>query len=80
VLIRWRTMRSLTRTVRQIKLPLMRLDHQHPGARPMTFPALRIQANFISDRFHRDRDLVGDLQSARQHGQGEGCAIIICGH
>jgi hypothetical protein len=48
VLIRWRTMRSLTRTVRQIKLPLMRLDHQHPGARPMTFPALRIHKRILS--------------------------------
>jgi hypothetical protein len=44
---------------------------------PRVFPSLGVHANFVLDRLHRDRDLVGDLQRARQHGEGEGCAIIM---
>jgi hypothetical protein len=53
----------------EIELPLVHHHNRdlaiadHPGV----LPPLRIQANFAADRFHGDRDLVGDLQSARQH-------------
>ena len=48
------------------EVPLIGHDHEHLALAddPRVFPPLRIQANFVSDRLHRDRDLVRDLQSA----------------
>jgi hypothetical protein len=37
---------------------------------PGVLSPLRIQANLVAVRLHRDRDLVGDLQRARQHREG----------
>jgi hypothetical protein len=43
---------------------------------PGVLSPLRSQANLVADRLHPARDLVGDLQSARQRGGGEGCAML----
>jgi hypothetical protein len=56
----------------EVELPLVRHDHEHMAFPddPRVLPALRIQANLVLGRLHRDRDLVGDLQSARRHREG----------
>jgi hypothetical protein len=65
----------------QIDLPLLRHDYCTLALAddPRILPSLGIQANFVSDRFHRDRELVCDLQSARQHGRGGGLCHNMLG-
>ena len=56
----------------QIELPLIGHDHQDLALADdaRVLPPLRIHANLVVDRLHRDRDLVRDLQSVRQHREG----------
>ena len=67
-------LKANSRSWDQVELPLVRNDQEHLALakHARVLPALTVQANFVPDRFHRHRDLVGDLQSARQHGQGGG--------
>jgi hypothetical protein len=58
----------------EIQLPIQRHDHQDLALADDSnvLPALRTQANFVADRFHRDGELLRDLQRVRQHGEGGG--------
>jgi hypothetical protein len=67
-LVRWRTVRSLIRTVRH-RSP-MRLRQRCACTRFAAVGLKRVES--CCRPLHRDRELGGDLQGARQHGEGGG--------